>query len=297
MIRVGTCSWTDRTLIDSTAFYPHVRMSAEERLRFYAGQFNTVEVDCTYYALPSERMVSLQVERTPDDFILHYKAFALMTKHRFDPRKLPKTIRNGLPTNISDLSFIDVRSMPVSMTDLAWKMFDSALRPAYSAGKLGVVVFQFPSYFTFGEENFDYMIECRRRLPDYRLAVEFRHDSWVKGNRFERTQDFLKAQGLAYVGVDEPQIEKCATMPPVSTATTDVAYIRFHGRNRDNWTKKGITAAERFRYLYDDRELSEWLPKIRKLSEMAQDTFVMMNNCFQDYAIKNARRISEMLKL
>ena len=80
-VHVGTCGWTDKTLIGSGEFYPDLRMSAEERLRFYAANFDTVEVDSTFYALPSEKVIGLQAERTPTDFTLHYKAFGLLTQH------------------------------------------------------------------------------------------------------------------------------------------------------------------------------------------------------------------------
>jgi uncharacterized protein YecE (DUF72 family) len=71
MIFVGTCSWTDPSLTKDSGFYPAASMSAEERLRFYADRFNTVEVDSPYSALPSDAVVSLQTARTPDDFILN----------------------------------------------------------------------------------------------------------------------------------------------------------------------------------------------------------------------------------
>lgn len=294
-LRFGTCSWTDKTLIDSELFYPKKSMSAEDRLRFYAQHFNTVEVDSTYYALPSEKVVGLHTDRTPKDFIIHYKAFGLLTGHGIDPTCLPRIIRDRLSQEIRECRYVGSGQIPGELKDLAWQMFEGALRPAYSAGKLGVVLFQFPPHFACSEQNFEYILECRERLSDYRLAVEFRNPTWIRGENMDSTMGFLRDNALSYVSVDEPQLDDRSTMPPIAEATTDIAYVRFHGRNAATWRKKGINAAQRFAYLYNDDELNEWLPKIRKLVEMSNDTFVMMNNCFADYAIKNAVRMSELM--
>ena len=94
--RVGTASWTDPTLVNSDLFYPPSVRSAEERLRFYAEQFNTVEADSTYYALPAERNAKLWTERTPDEFVFNIKPFAVMTQHRAEVSRLPKQLREML---------------------------------------------------------------------------------------------------------------------------------------------------------------------------------------------------------
>ena len=95
--RVGTASWTDPTLVNSDLFYPSSVRSAEERLRFYAEQFNTVEVDSTFYALPAERNAKLWAERTPDGFVFNIKPFALMTQHPAEMSRLPKQLREMVP--------------------------------------------------------------------------------------------------------------------------------------------------------------------------------------------------------
>ena len=95
--RIGTASWTDPSLVNSDLFYPPSVRSAEERLRFYAEQFNTVEVDSTYYALPAERNAKLWAERTPEGFLFNIKPFALMTQHPAEISRLPKELREMLP--------------------------------------------------------------------------------------------------------------------------------------------------------------------------------------------------------
>ncbi|HEB12963.1 MAG TPA: DUF72 domain-containing protein [Actinobacteria bacterium] len=293
--RVGTCSWTDPTLTESGLFYPALRMTAEQRLKFYASNFDTVEVDSTFYALPSEKVVGLQTQRTPDDFTLHYKAFGLLTQHMIDPRRLPKIIKEMLPSGMERASRLGYKQVPEKAKEMAWQMFDSALLPAESASKLGVVLFQFPPYFSFSPSNQEYILECKARLKHYRLAIEFRHSSWLTEENRAETQSFLKSNQLVYVCVDEPQFDGGTTVPPIVFATSDIAYVRFHGRNTSNWYKKGISVAERYAYEYTEDELADWVHKLEKISPFTNETYVMFNNCFHNYAVKNAMQLAQML--
>ena len=152
-ILVGTCSWTDRTLIDSGRFYPPTAKSPEERLRFYAENFPIVEVDSTYYGLPSDRNSALWVERTPPDFTFDLKAFALFTQHPAAVRSLPKEVREVLPAAVQEKANVYYRDLPAELRDDMWQRFASALLPLDSAGKLGVVLFQFPPWFLPGAES------------------------------------------------------------------------------------------------------------------------------------------------
>ena len=97
MIHTGTCSWTEKTLIQSGEFYPGDIRTSEGRLRYYASYFHTVEVDSTYYAIPDRRNTYLWVDRTPDNFIFHIKVYGALTGHGIDPKTLPKDIFNLLP--------------------------------------------------------------------------------------------------------------------------------------------------------------------------------------------------------
>jgi len=293
-IRIGTCSWTDPTLIDCEAFYPKKSMSAEERLRFYAQHFDTVEVDSTFYVLPSEKVIGLQTVRTPDDFVLNYKAFGLLTQHAIDPNRLPKVIKEMLPPEMLKKRSLKYEEAPEDVKEMAFQMFESALRPADSAGKLGVILFQYPPYFICRDKNKEYILECKKKFPQYRLAIEFRHKSWVEDESLSGTLKFLRENNLTFVSVDEPQL--ASTMPPVAEATNKIAYIRFHGRNKENWFRRGIRTSERFAYDYADEELKEWIPKIKTLQEKTERTFLMFNNCYGHWAVKNAKRIAAILE-
>jgi uncharacterized protein YecE (DUF72 family) len=156
-------------------------------------------------------------------------------------------------------------------------------------------VFQWPPWFTAKRANRAYLETLPERLPDYRVAVEFRHGSWLGDGDRDRTLDLLRAAGMTYVCVDEPQGFKTSVPPVVAATSPELALVRFHGHNAENWERKGITAAERFRYLYDEGELAAWVPELRGLDEQAAETHALLNNCYQDYGVRNAYQLGVLL--
>ena len=292
-ILVGTCSWADKTLADS-GWYPPQAKTPEDRLRFYAEHFPIVEVDATYYGLPSERNAALWVERTPDDFVFDVKSYALFTHHPAALRSLPKDLREALPPALQEKRNLYYRDATPDLRDELWARFNSALLPLDSAGKLGTVLFQFPPWFLPGRDAADYILEAKERLGQYTMAVEFRNNLWLSEGNQERTLQLLADNAIPYVCVDEPQGFR-SSVPPVVAATAPVALVRMHGRNYETWEKKGIGAAERFDYLYREEELEEWVPRVRQLADGAREVHVLMNNCRNDFAVRNARQLAGRL--
>lgn len=292
-ILVGTCGWTDRTLLEAGTFYPpEVVDDAEERLRFYASQFPIVEVDSTYYFPPTERNAALWMERTPADFTFDIKAYALLTNHPTKADSLYRDLRDGLSEELARKRNLYREQLPPKVLDEVWERFRAALMPLHSAGKLGAVLFQFPQWFVIGRKSKQYVVECKERLPDYRIAVEFRHKSWMEERNQEETLSFLAEHDLPFVCVDMPQGHR-SSIPPVVTATApDLALVRFHGHS-DKWTSKDIY--EKFGYRYSTQELSGWAPKLRELSDQVGQTHVLMNNCYSDYAQRNAAELIDLL--
>ena len=293
-IRVGTCSWTDPTLVSSGRFYPDSARSAEARLQYYASQFNMVEVDSGYYALPNERNSYLWAERTPDDFVFDFKAFRIFTQHPTPISSLPKNIRNELTTELQEKKNLYYRDLPAELVDELWQRFETALLPLDTVGKLGVVLFQFPPWFYPGSQQLDYIEMCKEKLRQFRLAAEFRNNVWLSEKNRASTFDFLRRNDLPFVCVDEPQGFK-SSVPPVAEVTSDLGLIRFHGRNSETWEKKGIGPAERFNYLYTEAELQPWASKIAQISQQTSEMHVLFNNCYQDKAVVNARQMCFML--
>lgn len=288
---VGSCSFTYKGL-DGT-FYPP-GLKPNERITFYARHFNVVEIDSSYYALPSTRNSALFVERTPQDFIFHFKAYGLMTQHRVEVKRLGRTLSEYLPLGF-DKTHLYGKDAPPEMLRLSFEMFYQALSPLKAAGKLGLILFQYPPYFTKKTENMDYILQCKEWMKDYRLAIEFRHNSWTNEREFEDTMHFLSEHGLSYTSVDEPQTEKHNTVPPIAAATSNIAYVRFHGRNLKNWFRRQGTVDERFDYLYSKEELKEWIPKIKNLAEHTDQVHVMFNNCVYTYSVQNGSEMAGML--
>jgi len=244
---VGTASWTDRTLLAS-GWYPSTANTAEKRLAYYARHFPLVEVDATYYAPPSEDTARLWAQRTPADFTFNIKAFSLLTGHPTKVSALPKDLRPE-----TDKRNIYPQALSAQAYEDLWSRFLSALDPLVEAGKLGLILFQFPPWFTIRYANKQYILEVAARCRPLPIAVELRHESWFAGDNQRETLDFLRQHHLPYVCVDMPQGHK-SSVPPVVAATSDLAVVRFHGHS-DKWTSKDIH--EKFGYLYAQRNAEQ----------------------------------------
>lgn len=293
-IRIGTCSWTDPTLIDSGRFYPDSARSAEARLKHYAGQFDLVEVDSSYYALPNERNGYLWAERTPDNFLFDFKVFRLFTQHPAPLSSLPKNAREELAPELQQKGNLYYRDLPAELANQLWARFEAALLPLDTVGKLGIVLFQFPPWFYPGSQQLDYILSCKQRLGQYRIAVEFRNNVWLSEKNRGATLGFLRHNDLPFVCVDEPQGFR-SSVPPLAEATSDIGLVRFHGRNRQTWEQKGISTAERFNYLYSEEELKLWADRIGELARQTKEMHILFNNCYQDKAVVNARQMGLIL--
>ncbi len=295
-ILIGTSSWTDPTLVKDGHFYPSSARTAEARLRYYAEQFPLVEVDSTYYFPPSERNAVLWIERTPPNFTFNVKAYSLLTNHPTKRDSLYKDLRDSLPAELGGKRNLYREQLPDAVVEEVWQRFRDALMPLHSAGKLGAVLFQFPQWFVIGRKSREYILECAERLADFRIAVEFRHESWLRVDNAEETLSFLREHDMPFVCVDMPQGFDSSVPPIAATTAKDLAMVRFHGRNTQAWNAKSETASDRFRYEYTQEELLEWVPKIREVSSQARETHVLMNNCYRDFAVNNARELGALLR-
>jgi len=271
-VRIGTCSWADDAL--SKHWYPK-GLAAGERLPYYAEHFDTVEVDSTYYRLPAEPMVERWAERTPEGFVMHVKAFGLMTRHPVKLESLPPDLRDDAPTD--DRGRVERPSR--EFRGEVFRRFLEALEPLRSAGKLGGILFQFPSYVVYKDRSLDYLQWAREQLGNDEMLVEFRHVSWLDDEHRDETLRLLEELRATHVIVDAPRIEGAKNVAPTVLAlTSPTAYVRFHGRNADTWNKRGGSASERFDYLYSDDELREWVGPLGELAEQAEQAYAFFNN-------------------
>jgi uncharacterized protein YecE (DUF72 family) len=271
-IRIGTCSWADESL--TRYFYPPSVKGAEERLRYYAARFDTVEANSTYYRLPAREMVERWAERTPDGFVMHVKAFGVMTRHPVKLEQLPTDLREGAP--------IDARGRidrpPREFRAEIFRRFHEALDPLRETGKLGGILMQFPPYVVYKAASLDYLDWAQEQLAGDEMLVEFRHSSWLDEQNRDETLAFLDRRGMTYVIVDAPRLEGRNVLPTVIATSSPTAYVRFHGRNALTWNKRVGSAAERFDYLYSEEELREWVGPLAELAERSETVYPMFNN-------------------
>jgi uncharacterized protein YecE (DUF72 family) len=233
-------------------FYPE-GMPRGDWLSFYAREFNVTELNFTYYRIPDRSTLERLADKTPDGFLFTLKAHQKMTHER---------VRDGD-------SFAE---------------FVSALDPLMERGKFGCILAQFPWSFRRNEDGLDYLRFLRQRLADLPVVVEFRNREWI----CDETFDFLRENDLGFCCVDQPRLK--GLIPPVAEVTSKTGYARFHGRNAKKWWQHD-EAWERYDYSYSEEELEEWVPKLRKLEEEADNTFVFANNHWQGQAVQTARQL------
>ena len=293
---VGTASWTDKTLIACGRFYPPDCNTPEQRLRFYAQQFPLVEIDSSYYGMPTPQNAQLWAERTPEHFTFNVKAFRLFTGHQTETKVLHRDIQQALgPEAPRTLYYADLAP---ELRDELWRRFHEALQPLAAAGKLGAVHFQFAPWVMRNREGMEHVEECTWKMEGALLSAEFRHQSWFAGEHADWTLDFEQRLGLVHTVVDSPQgFANC--VPCVWAATNPrLALVRLHGRNAAAWNRKGLAASSsRFDYWYSGEELEAMVPEIEHLASLAQQVHVVFNTNNQDQGQVGASMLRELLRV
>ena len=293
-LRVGTCSWTDTSLVKS-GWYPREARGAEKRLRHYASRFDTVEVDSTYYALPGDTSAWQWVARTPRDFFFNIKVFGLFTLHQVPRKNLPEW---AIPRERGEggKESFTLRDFDRATILQVWEKFMANLSPLHSTGKMGYLLFQFPPRIGFSHALERYLHRVREVAGPLKIAVEARNRFWLEGGAKGRFLGVLKDLNMAYVAVDEPSLPWTVGNDWPLTASWG-SVVRFHGRNSAAWETPGSGVAEKYRYLYAPAELNPWKKRILEASALVEKLFVMFNNCYGDYAVRNATWMKRALGL
>ena len=266
-ILVGTSGYSFADWVGP--FYPRGTRPGDY-LAFYARHFETVEVNSTYYRVPSPAAVEKMARKTPPGFRFMVKLNQAMTHER---SLEPQLVRD----------------------------FRAALEPLKAAGKYEGLLAQFPWRFRRTRESESHLAALRDSLAGEPLFVEFRHASWAAPD----LAGWLRDRRLGYCAVDEPPL--AGLMPPLAMVTGDDAYVRFHGRNAGNWwggrpsasTGAGAREAgsgDRYDYDYRADELKEWVQKVRELAEQARRTYLFFNNCHAGQAARSAKLMQELLR-
>ncbi len=269
-ILIGTCNW-----VDHEDFYPEELRGRRmpERLSFYARYFPLVEIDSSFYGIPTPNRVAAWVARTPDDFTFNIKAYRSLTGHeREQGRPRP-------PTAEEERTFLE------------------ALQPLRASGKLGAIHYQFPPWLVSGPAGREALLRARDRHPGDVIAVEFRHRSWFEKERLAQTEDLLRELDCTLVGVDAPQIGSGTAPPHLAITSERLVLVRFHGRNYETWYRRAKTTGERFDYLYPPAELRQWVPAIQAAAARGVPVHVLMNNNRSNYAVVNGFDMAHLLEV
>ena len=288
-IRIGTCSWADDAL--SNHWYPPGTPPLA-RLSYYAERFSTVEVDSTYYRVPTEQMVRGWAERSPDGFVMHVKAFGLMTRHPVKLEQVPPELRDGLP--VDERGRVDRPSREAR--GAVFRAFLEALQPLRDAGKLGGILFQLPPYIVWKPSALEYLEWARDQLGLDAMLVEPRHRSWFADDVRVELLRWLEQQRMSWVTVDAPKVDAANVPATLVAATSELAYVRFHGRNAATWNVRGGSAAQRFDYLYGEDELREWVQPLRELAGEADEAYAFFNNNNQTDGVAQAPAGASLLR-
>ena len=254
MLYFGTSGFSYNDWVGT--YYPP-KMPRQEWLHYYAREFNTLELNSTYYAIPQLSVVKNLIAKTGEGFQFSVKANQEMTHSRQNE-------------------------------NAAFTAFVHILGPFIDSGKLGCILAQFPYSFYYNQINLDYIKLFKERMGELPVVIEFRNIQWIKREVF----GFLHDQELGFCCVDEPKLSRL--LPPIAEVTSKIGYVRFHGRNAAKWWYHE-NAYERYDYTYTSEELSEWIPKIQQINSNAVKTFIFANNHWRGQAVNTIRQLRLMM--
>ncbi|WP_153732059.1 DUF72 domain-containing protein [Sporosarcina obsidiansis] len=267
MIHIGLTGWGDHPSLYNE------KTPTNKKLVDYSKHFPIVELDSTFYAIQSEKMMRKWTEETPANFQFIVKAYQGVTGHQ----------RGKLPYDSEEEMF---------------SLFKLSMSSFVEAGKLAMVLVQFPPWFDCQKENVERIRYVHEQLQPLPIAVEFRHQSWYSPAYQKKTLEFLRSLNIIHVVCDEPQVGD-GSVPLVPTVTDPKVLLRLHGRNDSGWvnTSGDSKAWRKVRYLYDYNETElEGVSKIVKnLEQQAQEVFVIFNNNSGQHAAKNAKQFAGLV--
>lgn len=269
MINIGLTGWGDHD-----SLYEDLERQSD-KLQTYASHFPIVELDASYYAIQPERNIMKWIKETPDRFEFIVKIHQALTLHA------------------------DYKDYAETRSEL-FEQFKQMLQPLIDHHKLAMVLVQFPPWFDCTAQNIKYILYVRQQLADVLISVEFRHQSWFNDQFKEQTLSFLTEHHIIHSVVDEPQVRE-GSIPLVNRITTETAFVRYHGRNRQGWTKKDMTDQEwrdvRYLYNYNKEELTDLANKVRIIEQKAKKVYVVFNNNSGGHAAQNAKTYQDMLDI
>lgn len=287
MIRVGTASWTDPGFVAD--WYPR-RLPPAARLGWYAEHFNYVEINSSFYAIPTQKIVQRWDHETPAHFVFDVKVHRVLSRHAAPLATLPPDLRRGLETN-SRGNVVLTAELEQAVT----ARIRTEFAPLREAGKLGTFLLQLSPAFSPQRHRLEELDALRGAFGSDRLAIELRNRDWLTGPQRDLTLTFFRAAQIPLVLVDAPTSEHFTIMPGEDLVTAPaLAYLRLHGRNERGYIT-GKSVAERFDYDYSEAEIDEIAERVNRLAADAADVHVAFNNNRSSYAPKAALNLKRVL--
>ncbi|WLR50475.1 DUF72 domain-containing protein [Bacillus tianshenii] len=268
MIYIGLAGWGDHDTL-----YPD-KIQSRDKLSEYAAHFPIVELDSSFYAVQPQRNMEKWTAETPDRFQFVVKAYQGMTGHQ----------RGEIPFDSKKEMF---------------EAFRLSLQPLQQAGKIGMVLFQFPPWFDCTKEHVTYLRYCREMIGDVPAALEFRNKTWYQPEFYEQTLQFMYKENWIHTVCDEPQVGEGSVPTVLHASDSEKTLIRFHGRNKEGWRRpsKGNWREVRYLYRYNEEELKDWCKKIKQLEKQTKDIYIIFNNNSGGDAADNAKQMLDLLEI
>jgi uncharacterized protein YecE (DUF72 family) len=286
-ILVGTASWTDPGFVAD--WYPK-KVSASERLRWYAEHFNLVEVNSSFYRVPVRRFVERWCEQTPQGFVFDVKLHRLLSRHSTGPELLPKELRAKAAVKG------DKVELTPALEEAVIERFLDALEPFETSGKMGALLLQLSPSFRPRANQLSELDHLVGLLKGHQLAIELRNRKWVAEEQLPETEAWFERHKVTFVMVDAPADPHFMIMPRLDVVTNPkLAYLRAHGRNARGYIA-GRSVAERFAYDYSEKELEEMAQRAAKVVRHADELHLIYNNNASNYAPKAAEAMQRILR-
>lgn len=259
MIRIGPAGWSYKDW--EGVVYPRKPGAKFDPLEYLARFFNTIEINSSFYRAFTASTAKSWAQRISEarDFMFTAKLHRVFTHERGKATaENEKQVREGM----------------------------DALR---GAGKLGALLLQFPWSFKNTDDERVYLTRLLERFRDYPLVLEIRHSSWNNPQIYE----WLEELGIGICNVDQPLFEK--SIKPADVTTSQIGYVRLHGRNYQDWFGEKAPRDDRYNYLYSIEELEPWITRIKEIASKTKESYVITNNHFRGQAVVNALEIKAIL--
>lgn len=269
MIQVGLTGWGDHDLL-----YTDESTVSRNKLKMYSGHFPIVELDSSFYAIQPEKNYIKWIDETPSDFSFIVKAYQGMTGH----------LRG---------------ENPYASRGEMFTKFKASIQPLLDAGKMKVVLFQYPPWFECTKESIRMLRYVRKGMGDIPVAIEFRNQTWFHPRMRDKTLQFMEAEGFVHSICDEPQAGSGSVPTVLHPTNRALTLVRLHGRNIEGWNNTGDQnwRAVRYLYRYHREELEEWKRNLEVLQQGTEEICVIFNNNSGGDAAANGKQLMELLDI